>query len=142
VKLAPKAFFEKHKLPDCTQWIVLDDEVTATDVRVAMHERLLAYTEFLRQIIWPDGLSAVAEASVFSEHERSEAHALYNTTMLLVKDCSVVELECTDASEIALLQKLAQQWPALVNAIRPLIIRTRDAYATDAPGKGFVSYLG
>lgn len=141
-KQTPAAFSAAHGLPDLTQWFTLEDEVTVRSVRVAMHEKLLNFGEYVEHLVYPEGMTDGWESSVFTEAEQEHLTALHRRIALLDKDCALLDVQTTPAEELALIKRLVHEWPSFVSEMQRILTKAKSAYDGTQAGHGPASYLG
>jgi hypothetical protein len=142
VKKPLASFISEHNLPDLTNWLALEDEVTVRSVRKALHDKLVSFGEYIEHITYPEGLTDGWESGVFTESEQEELALFHKRIALLEKDCALLDLQSSPEEELGMTKRLASDWPTIVDEMKRVVNKTKEAYNGSQKLHGPASYLG
>jgi hypothetical protein len=146
-----KELQKKHQLPD---FAVLDKEFEIStiekpdfllrNVRRKISERFDHATQLLDPLIQPDAGTFVhlTEYRALSESDRRNVLKLFQDIQSLALACIDAEMSVDDAQDVLIINRAAQQWPAIRAALRPHIQKIAAAWTNSVEHKQDVEYFG
>jgi len=142
---------KKHALPDFAA-VDKEFEISAIEkpvfllkaIRDRIGERIHDVSHVLEPWVQPDvnAFTTIFEYRSLSESERKEAFTQFKKLMALRRACLDAEFAVDDAQDAALISRAMNEWPAIRQALRPIVQKIMAAWPKPAERQDVVGYFG
>lgn len=138
----------KHSLPDFDsidtefQIRTLDEEVTLSEIRRKLHEKIEDSLEFLSPVLAPDtNLNDMYEGRIISEAEKHEVFETYKRLMFWRRSSFIAYMN-NGESDAEFIKEFFAEWKDLKKVVVSVAEKLRDSWTKDLEQPEKLGYFG